>query len=61
MGPSSPQDFEKISIFEYMAAVFLLRCQNLLQQIYPEIMQFQAWKKLIFSNIALPSNTYCFL
>ena len=49
------KEFEKISIFENMTAGFLMRCQNLLRQINPEIMHFQAWKR--FSQI-LPSNTY---
>ena len=38
MWVSLPKDFEKILIFEYMTAVFLLRCQNLLRQINPKIM-----------------------
>ena len=47
------QEFWKNSYFKNMTASFLLRCQNLLRYFTPKMMHFQAWKKLIFTNIAL--------
>ena len=50
----SLKSFEKIArYFKNMTAGFLPRCQNLLRYFTPKIMHFQAWKKLIFTNIAL--------
>ena len=46
------KDFLKNRYFENMTAGFLLRCQNLLLQITPKMMHFQAWKKFIFTNNA---------
>ena len=47
------KEFLKNSHFENMTASFLLRCQNILRYFTPEMMQFQAWKKLSFTNIVL--------
>jgi hypothetical protein len=47
------KEFFKNSHFEDMTAGFLLSCQNLLRQISPKMMHFQAWEKLIFTNNAL--------
>ena len=47
------KEFLKISPFTNMTASFLLRCQNLLRYFTPEMMHFQAWKKLSFTNIVL--------
>ena len=38
--------------FENMIAGFLQRCQNPVRWNTPEIIHFQAWQKLIFTNIA---------
>ena len=42
----SSKEFWKNSNFEKMRAGFLWRCQNSLRQNSPEIMHFQAWKKI---------------
>ena len=42
------QEFWKNSLLENMTASFLLRCQNLLWYFTPEMMHFQAWKKIEF-------------
>ena len=51
--PMTHQRFFLNSHFKNMTASFLLRCQNLLRYFTPEMMHFQAWKKLIFTNISL--------
>jgi hypothetical protein len=50
---TSPKNFETNIHFENMTAGFLLRCQNLLRQIPPKVMHFQAWKNMILTNNAL--------
>ena len=47
---TSSMNFERNSHFENMTAGFLLRCQNLLRYFTPEMMHFQAWKKMILTN-----------
>ena len=47
------KEFLENSHFEDTTAGFLLWCQNLLRLIPPKMMHFQAWKKMIFTNIAL--------
>ena len=47
------KEFLEDSHFENTTAGFLLRCQNLLRLIPPKMMHFQAWKKMILTNIAL--------
>ena len=46
------KEFWKNSHFENMTAGFLHRCQNRLRRNTPEIIHFQTWQKLIFTNIA---------
>ena len=46
------KEFWKNSHFENRRAGFLLRCQNILRYFTPEMIHFQAWKKLIFTNIS---------
>ena len=46
------KEFLKNNHFENMKAGFLLRCQNLLRQIPPKMMHFQAWKNMILTNNA---------
>ena len=46
------KEFWKNIHFENMTAGFLLRCQNLLWQIPPKMMHFQAWKNMILTNNA---------
>ena len=41
------KEFWKNNYFESVTAGFLQRCPNLLQRITPEMMHFQAWKKLV--------------
>ena len=53
MAHEIPKYFFLNSHFEDMTAGFLLRCQNLLRQISPKMMHFQAWKKIVFTNNAL--------
>jgi hypothetical protein len=47
------REFKKNIHFENMPASFLLRCQNLLRQIPPKMMHFQAWKNVILKENAL--------
>ena len=47
------KEFWKNIHFENMTAGFLLKCQNLLRQIPPKMMHFQAWKNMILTNNAL--------
>ena len=47
------KEFGKNSHFKNMTASFHLSCQNLLRYFTPEMMHFQAWKKLSFTNIIL--------
>jgi hypothetical protein len=47
------KEFRKNIHFKNMTAGFLLRCQNLLRQIPPKMMHFQAWKNMILTNNAL--------
>jgi hypothetical protein len=42
MAHGFPKEFKKNSHFENITAGFLLRCQNLLQQIPPKMMRFLA-------------------
>jgi hypothetical protein len=53
MAHDIPKEFLKNRHFENITAGFLLRCQNLIWQIPPKMMHFQAWKKLILANNAL--------
>ena len=53
MGHEITKEFWKNSHFENITAGFLQRCQNLHRYFTPDMMHFQAWKKLIFTNIAL--------
>jgi hypothetical protein len=50
MAHAIPKEFFKNSLFESMTIGFLLRCQNLLRQITPKMMPFQAWKKMMAFN-----------
>ena len=43
----------KNSHLKNMSASSLLRGKNILQYFTPEMMHFQAWKKLVFTNISL--------
>ena len=45
------ENFGKKIIFENMTAGFLLRCQNILRYFTPEMMHFQARKKMILTNV----------
>ena len=47
----SPKEFWKNSHFENMRADFLGRCLNSLWQTSPEMMHFQAWKKMFLTDI----------
>ena len=47
------QNFWKNSFFENRRASFLLKCWNILRYFTPEMMHFQAWKILSFTNIVL--------
>ena len=49
---STCKEFWKNSRFENMTAGFLHRCQNRLRRNTPEIIHFQTWQKMIFTNIA---------
>ena len=51
-GSWNPQRNLKNSHFENMTFGFLHRCQNWLRRNTPEIIHFQTWQKLIFTNIA---------
>ena len=53
MAHDIPKEFRKNSHYEDMTAGFLLRCQNLLRQISPKMLHFQAWKKFIYTINAL--------
>ena len=50
MGHDINKEFWKNCHFENMRAGFLQRCQNLLRRFTPEIIHFQAWKKMILNN-----------
>ena len=50
MGHDINKEFRKNSHFENMTAGFLQRCQNLLRRFTPEIIHFQAWKKMILNK-----------
>ena len=52
MAHGIPKEIWKNSHFENMTAGFLHRCQNRLRRNTPEIIHFQTWQKLIFTNIA---------
>ena len=47
MADETTKELWKNSNFENMTVGFLLRCQNSLHLTSPEMMHFQAWKKLI--------------
>ena len=53
MAHDIPKESFKNTHSEIMAAGFLLMCQNLLRQIPPKMMHFQAWKNMILTNNAL--------